>query len=252
MSRLRGAMFPWQIISRGDDDDQIATGWHECLACNLNGRGPYRPHGRYSPRPYLYAGSRCRRVVGDLPAWAPPFPGSIQMGHRSSPRCRTARPQAGANTRRLSRHRQSERPMTTNRVRTEPCPTAHRPMNTMVLEASKSVRSSQPRFTRDDLTGSPRFDLAAGRRGGGRVDAGFSFRVAGALRCASSARVLFAGGEHSGQVTFGGLPVPGATVTATAGDKKLVTATDEQGVFRLPTRPQVSGRCASRCSASRC
>jgi hypothetical protein len=49
-----------------------------------------------------------------------------------------------------------------------------------------------------------------------------------------SARVLLAGGEHSGQVTFGGLPVPGATVTATAGDKKLVTATDEQGAFNLP------------------
>jgi len=45
---------------------------------------------------------------------------------------------------------------------------------------------------------------------------------------------LFAGGEHSGQVTFGELPVPGATVTATAGDKKLVTATDDQGVFKLP------------------
>ncbi len=49
-----------------------------------------------------------------------------------------------------------------------------------------------------------------------------------------SARVLFAGGEHSGQVTYGGLPVPGATVTASSGDKKLVTATDEEGVFRLP------------------
>jgi len=49
-----------------------------------------------------------------------------------------------------------------------------------------------------------------------------------------SARILFAGGEHSGQVTFSGLPVPGATVTATSGDKKLVTATDEQGVFNLP------------------
>ena len=43
-----------------------------------------------------------------------------------------------------------------------------------------------------------------------------------------SARILFAGGEHSGQVTFSGLPVPGATVTATSGDKKLTTATDEQ------------------------
>jgi hypothetical protein len=49
-----------------------------------------------------------------------------------------------------------------------------------------------------------------------------------------SARVLFAGGEHSGQVMVAGVPVPGATVTATAGEKKLVTATDEQGVFKLP------------------
>src|ERR1043166_6449949 len=45
---------------------------------------------------------------------------------------------------------------------------------------------------------------------------------------------LFAGGEHSGQGAFGELPVPGATVTATAGDKKLVTATDEDGKFQLP------------------
>ena len=45
---------------------------------------------------------------------------------------------------------------------------------------------------------------------------------------------MLAGGEHSGQVTFGGLPVPGATVTASAGDKTLTTATDEQGVFSLP------------------
>src|SRR5438067_12584415 len=49
-----------------------------------------------------------------------------------------------------------------------------------------------------------------------------------------AARHLLAGGEHSGQVVFGELPVPGATVTASAGDKKLVTATDEQGVFKLP------------------
>src|SRR6266487_6567398 len=54
-----------------------------------------------------------------------------------------------------------------------------------------------------------------------------------ALALYVSARVLFAGGEHSGQVTFGGLPVPGATVIASSGDKKLVTATDEQGMFRL-------------------
>src|SRR5215470_4239337 len=55
-----------------------------------------------------------------------------------------------------------------------------------------------------------------------------------ALTLYVSARVLFAGGEHSGQVTFGGMPVPGATVVATSGDKKLVTATDDEGMFRLP------------------
>src|SRR5689334_16834923 len=49
-----------------------------------------------------------------------------------------------------------------------------------------------------------------------------------------SAHQLLAGGEHSGQVTVGGVPVPGATVTASAGDKKLVTATDEQGKFTFP------------------
>ena len=37
--------------------------------------------------------------------------------------------------------------------------------------------------------------------------------------------------EHHGTVKFGGLPVPGATVTATKGDKKLVTTTDENGRY---------------------
>ncbi len=49
-----------------------------------------------------------------------------------------------------------------------------------------------------------------------------------------TAHRLFAGGEHSGQVLVGGVPVPGATVTASAGDKKLVTSTDEDGKFKLP------------------
>jgi hypothetical protein len=55
-----------------------------------------------------------------------------------------------------------------------------------------------------------------------------------ALALVCGARYVVAGGEHSGQVVFGELPVPGATVTASAGDKKLVTATDEQGMFKLP------------------
>ena len=66
-----------------------------------------------------------------------------------------------------------------------------------------------------------------------------------------SAHRLFAGGEHSGQVVAGSVPVPGATVTATAGDKKLVTATDDQGLLHsFPMRPRASGRCGSRCSGS--
>src|SRR5450432_3021712 len=41
------------------------------------------------------------------------------------------------------------------------------------------------------------------------------------------------GSEYHGQVTFGGLPVPGSTVTVTAtqGDKKVVAISDDQGVF---------------------
>jgi len=44
---------------------------------------------------------------------------------------------------------------------------------------------------------------------------------------------LFAS-EHRGVVQTGGLPVPGATVTATMGDKKVVTTTDDNGVYVFP------------------
>lgn len=39
--------------------------------------------------------------------------------------------------------------------------------------------------------------------------------------------------EYHGQVTFGGLPVPGSTVTVTAtqGEKKVVAISDDQGIF---------------------
>jgi hypothetical protein len=37
--------------------------------------------------------------------------------------------------------------------------------------------------------------------------------------------------EHHGTVKFGGLPVPGATVTAAKGDRKLATTTDENGRY---------------------
>src|SRR4030095_12645353 len=40
--------------------------------------------------------------------------------------------------------------------------------------------------------------------------------------------------EHHGQVMFGGVPVPGATVTATQGQKKFVAVTDQLGKYSLP------------------
>ena len=40
--------------------------------------------------------------------------------------------------------------------------------------------------------------------------------------------------EHRGVVKFGGLPVPGVTVTASQGDKKLTAVTDDQGVYTFP------------------
>jgi hypothetical protein len=43
-----------------------------------------------------------------------------------------------------------------------------------------------------------------------------------------------AAAEHHGQVKFGGLPVPGASVTATQGDKKQVAVTDSQGLYTFP------------------
>jgi hypothetical protein len=39
--------------------------------------------------------------------------------------------------------------------------------------------------------------------------------------------------EYHGQVFFGGVPVPGATVTVTKGDKRLATVTDRQGLYEF-------------------
>jgi hypothetical protein len=47
---------------------------------------------------------------------------------------------------------------------------------------------------------------------------------------------LFAS-EHRGQVKFGGLPVPGATVTATQGDKRLTAVTDLDGAYSFADLP---------------
>lgn len=43
-----------------------------------------------------------------------------------------------------------------------------------------------------------------------------------------------AASEHHGLVKFGTVPVPGATVTATRDDKKVVAVTDEAGVYTFP------------------
>jgi trimeric autotransporter adhesin len=57
------------------------------------------------------------------------------------------------------------------------------------------------------------------------------------LLCAILAGVGGFAGETTsdqlGRVVFGGLPVPGATVTASRGDEQLVTVTDQQGGYRL-------------------
>jgi len=41
--------------------------------------------------------------------------------------------------------------------------------------------------------------------------------------------------EHRGVVTSGGHPIPGATVTAIQGEKKLITTTDEKGEYSFPS-----------------
>ena len=51
------------------------------------------------------------------------------------------------------------------------------------------------------------------------------------------AQGLLAASEHRGQVTFGGVPIPGATVTATQGDKKVVAITDPMGTYAFPDLP---------------
>lgn len=46
--------------------------------------------------------------------------------------------------------------------------------------------------------------------------------------------VVLLAAEYHGTVKSGGLPIPGAAVTATQGDKKLTTTTDDQGVYSFP------------------
>ncbi|HEX3569810.1 MAG TPA: TonB-dependent receptor [Acidobacteriaceae bacterium] len=43
--------------------------------------------------------------------------------------------------------------------------------------------------------------------------------------------------EHHGQVTFGGVPVPGVVVTAAQGDKKMTAVTNDVGLYAFPDLP---------------
>ena len=40
--------------------------------------------------------------------------------------------------------------------------------------------------------------------------------------------------EYHGTVKSNGLPIPGASVTATKGEQKLTTTTDEEGAYSFP------------------
>jgi len=51
---------------------------------------------------------------------------------------------------------------------------------------------------------------------------------------ACAAVFALAASPHHGVVTFGGLPLPGATVTVTQGEKKLVAVTNETGAYSFP------------------
>jgi hypothetical protein len=52
--------------------------------------------------------------------------------------------------------------------------------------------------------------------------------------CASSVALA---SEYHGQITFGGLPVPGATITATQGTKKFIATSDQGGIYSFADLP---------------
>jgi hypothetical protein len=57
------------------------------------------------------------------------------------------------------------------------------------------------------------------------------------LLLAILAAVALTAAEHKGQVQFGGLPVPGASVTVTQGDKKIAAVTDSKGIYTFKDLP---------------
>ena len=63
---------------------------------------------------------------------------------------------------------------------------------------------------------------------------------------------IAAASPQRGKVTFGGLPVPGATVLVSRGDQKLSAITDPQGAYSFAgSRRRFVGRSTSRCRGSR-
>jgi hypothetical protein len=55
--------------------------------------------------------------------------------------------------------------------------------------------------------------------------------------CASLFSRAAAASEYYGQITYAGLPVPGATVTATQGSRKFTVTSDEGGLYRFTDLP---------------
>jgi hypothetical protein len=51
---------------------------------------------------------------------------------------------------------------------------------------------------------------------------------------ALAAAINLVAAEQQGEVTFGGLPVPGAIVTAAQGEKKIEAVTDSRGIYSFP------------------
>jgi len=61
-----------------------------------------------------------------------------------------------------------------------------------------------------------------------------TFRYLARVFAAALAVAALTASEHHGTVESGGVPIPGATVTASQGDKKLVTTTDDRGAYAFP------------------
>jgi trimeric autotransporter adhesin len=49
---------------------------------------------------------------------------------------------------------------------------------------------------------------------------------------------LLAGAEHHGTIRFGGLPLPGATVSATSGEQRFTAVADRDGAYSFPALPE--------------